>query len=138
MSEKLPHEDYITAVTAALTSAGLTPDSTEIESPAGERLYGVLIWEGGNRSLNQSEWPHGVLVSWTQLDGWEYVRPQAGSSNGWPMRLLREFHASPNSVVAAVRMLLRGPDGLPIGGTLWDGSLQLTRDVNAWCGYDDE
>lgn len=128
----LPHDSYIEAVLSALSAGGLAPDQYEIETPDGERLDAVLNWNPSDLYPNPSEWPHGVLVCWSQFEGWEYAANRADGSNDHPKPLLTEFLAAPEAIVEAVRMLLRHPDGLPLPGTEWTGKPNLQKALDAW------
>lgn len=133
----LPHDNYIDAVLAALTAADLAPDDAFTQAADGEQLEAVMTWDGANPRFDSEQWPHGVLVCWSQNDSWEYAARNADQSNQTPRELVHEWTPAPESVVDAVRVLLSGPDGLPIDGHAWDLKAELVTALRVW-DEDDE
>jgi hypothetical protein len=129
---RLPHERYIDAVFAALADSDLEPDGEFVETPDGERLDAVMTWNRDNSHLDSDQWPHGVLVSWSQFDGWEYAATNANGSNEVPSELVHEWIPAPESVVDAVRLLLRGSEGLPVHGRGWILKSELEIALREW------
>jgi hypothetical protein len=129
---QLPHDHYIDAVLDALSAAELGPDRYFTETSDGERLDAVLSWSRNNLHVNTAEWPHGVLICWSQLDFWEYAGIRADGYNDSPRELIREEIPSPDSVVEAVRVLLRTAARLPAPGTPWVLKADLACALDQW------
>lgn len=128
----LPHDQYIDTVNAALTAAGLGPSDGFTETPDGEQLDAVLNWRSDHPLVAPSELPHGMLICWSQYEGWEYAWGNEDGSNSTPRPLVREFIPSPDDIVTAVGTLLHGADDLPIDGTPWEGKDELSEALAAW------
>jgi hypothetical protein len=125
----LPHDPYVAAVDVALCAAGLGSDDGWTESPDGERLDAVLIW---NHGPGRDAWPGGVLISWSQFDGWQYAGRRPDGGNEQPQALVHDFFAAPEVIVEAVRALLSGGDGLPLSGVPWSGKTELQSALSEW------
>jgi hypothetical protein len=129
---RLPHERYIDAVPAALADTDLTPDHAFVETPDGERLDAVMTWDRDNVNIDPDQWPNGVLVCWSQVQGWEYAASNANGSNEIPSELVHEWIPAPDSVAEAVRVLLHGPEGLPVHGRGWVRKSELETALREW------
>ena len=91
-----------------------------------------MTWNRDNLRLDSEQWPHGVLVSWSQFDGWEYAALHANGSNEVPSELVHEWIPAPESVAGAVRILMRGPQGLPVHGHRWARKPELETALREW------
>ncbi|GAA2690568.1 MULTISPECIES: hypothetical protein [Actinosynnema] len=129
---ELPHYDYFDAVLDALHEAGLPPHNCFAESPDGTRLEAVFTWTAWTSGLNREELPHGVLIIWTQFDGWEYAPLRGNGYNEDPAELCREFIPSPASLVEVVRQLMQAPETMPGDGRPWAKAAELERALEEW------
>lgn len=148
MTNTLPHDPYITAVTEALTAASLEP--AEYWTSDGETkgtycyLNAVITLDpSGTYELDDEDvpagtpWRHGLLLSWEWHTGaeedwekgpfWEFAELKAdGSCQYPPVTLPVHGYASPAAVVeAAGKVIDREIKASPfaVGGLDWDGQI---------------
>ncbi|MBB1260407.1 hypothetical protein [Streptomyces alkaliterrae] len=125
-----PHDTYISAVSDALTEAGLTPADwwTEDTETRGTYCYlnAVITLDPSNtHDLDHDEiptdaaWPHGLLLLWEWHTGieaelgepergpiWQFAEVKADGSTEYPTPLPVYGYASPAAVVKVARMVI--------------------------------
>ncbi|MFJ2515575.1 hypothetical protein ACIPEL_36160 [Streptomyces griseoviridis] len=147
----LPHDDYITAVCTALTSADL--DVTDGRTDDGE-TRGTYCYLNSVIDLDPSRttdldpedipanasWPHGLLLIWEWHTGieadqgepergpvWLFAERKGDGSNEWPTALPVHGYADPAALVDAARKVISreiGPGSFHgDAGPRWDGGL---------------
>lgn len=147
----LPHDPYITAVTDALTSAGLAP--TEWWTDDGETrgmycyLNAVITLDPSGTHDDMPEeiptgtaWPHGLLLIWEWHTGveaelgepergpvWQFAELKADGSNEYPTGLPVHGYASPAAIVEAARKVIdhsiKPGHQFNFGAAKWDGGI---------------
>lgn len=118
----LPHDEYMTAVAAALAAYGVEPTQWWTSDESGS-LDAVFQWEEG--TAHPEHWPHGVHLTWDQESGWCLVE-SGGPRNVDRLSPDSRTYGEPLQVAAdAHARLTRGPDGRTPGpicmtGNRWD------------------
>lgn len=113
-SNALPHNDYITTVTDALTAAGLEP-ADWWTSDAETR--GVACFLDAVITLEPPGWQPGLLLMWEWHTGredggpergpqWTFARLNVDGSNQYPTDLPVYGFAAPAAVADAARMVI--------------------------------
>ncbi|WP_318202925.1 hypothetical protein [Streptomyces sp. SCL15-4] len=147
MTHDLPHDPYITAVTTALTAAGLEPNDhwtsdADLDRYRDDDLAGiaamltaVLEWDGDHPAIGDGVAPYGVVLVWEHpVESWMWAR------RGRDGRLERDPEvlpklgrwSDPAAVVAVVRALLAG-EPVPEGyAPYWHEADSVRRAVDAW------
>lgn len=145
-----PHTPYITAVTDALTAAGLPPaDSrTDDSDTRGSHCYlnaVITLDPNGTHDLDHDDippgtaWPHGLLLIWEWHTGieaddgepdrgpaWQFAELKNDGSNQYPTTLPVYGYASPAAVVDAARRVIAREVRASVDGGWphgWDGAL---------------
>lgn len=150
MTDTLPHDPYITAVTDALTAAGLEPDdwwTSDAETDPYETgpdagcttmLSAVLSWDGHHQAVGDDGPPHGLLLIWEHpAEQWQVAERRAEGGNEEPEFLpTLGLYSHPDAVVAMVRGLLSG-EGRPEGhAPYWHPADAVRTAVAAWASDD--
>lgn len=150
MTAVLPHDPYISAVTEALTSAGVEPADYWTSDAETRGVYCYLnavitLDPSGTHDLDRDDipagvtWPHGLLLIWEwhtglEEDGepergpvWQFAELKGDGSNEYPTGLPVHGYAAPGAVVEAARLVIDGrikPGHFHNGGQAgWDGGL---------------
>ncbi|MEU8717515.1 hypothetical protein [Streptomyces sp. NPDC048663] len=145
----LPHDNYIEAVVAALTGAGLAPTDhswTDDGETRGTYCYlnAVIPLDPSGTAGEFDEdvpagtsWPHGLLLIWEWHTGiedgepdrgpvWLFAEGNADGSNWVPTVLPVYGYASPGAVVDAARKVIAReirPTSFDGGWSTWGGEL---------------
>ncbi|MDJ0460630.1 hypothetical protein [Streptomyces sp. H27-C3] len=146
----LPHDPYTTAITNALTAAGLAPAEAWTSDGDTRGTYCYLnsvltldpsgtLADDSDDAPTDSAWPHGLLLLWewhtgAEEDGdpergpvWLFAELKADSSNEYPTSLPVHGYASPAAVVDAARKVVARQIGAGhfhnFGSPQWDGGL---------------
>lgn len=148
----LPHDPYITAVTAALTAASMEPtDHTWTDDGESRGTYcylnAVITLDPSGTITSDAEeipadaaWPHGLLLIWEWHTGaesdqgepergpqWLFAELKSDGSNEYPTSLPVYGYASPAAVVEATRKVISCEIGAGhfhnFGQARWDGGL---------------
>jgi len=127
----LPHDDYADAVVHALTAIGVTPDQWWTETPDGQQLDAVIMFdEKTSDAMDAEAWPAGSFLGWDQHAGWALVEG-AYARNVNPLEL--DAYAAPTAVAQRTRdrLLTPGEPDKPVAEA-WDGAAALEEAVKAW------
>ena len=125
----LPHDSYMAAVADALTAWGVTPSQWWTETPDGEQLDAVFLWDDGTPS--PEHWPYGVYLGWDQHAGWQLIEA-GGPRNVDRLSPDSRTYCDPRQVAADVRARLsHGLDGWAPGPITIDGPRWDTRATQA-------
>ena len=152
MNRTLPHDPYITAVTDALTAAGLDLTDhcwTDDCETRGTYCYlnavitldpsGTLASDDED-AQDDADWPHGLLLIWEWHTGieadqgepdkgpvWQFAELNGDGSNEYPTGLPVYGYASPAAVVEAARKVIAREIGAGsfygYGAPKWDGGI---------------
>jgi hypothetical protein len=148
-TNELPHDPYIAAVLAALTAAGLEPDSSWTSGaetdPWGDgcqmMLNAILVWEGGHQALNGNQLPDGITLIWEHpAQQWQWgERGPHGVLKQLPEFLpTLGLYSDPAAVVNVVRALL-ADQPVPEGhAPYWHLADPVKTAVEAWAATDTE
>lgn len=129
MSEPLPHDDYTAAVVEALKAIGVTPDQWWTETPDGQQLDAVIMFdEKTSDAMDAEQWPAGAFLGWDQRAGWALVEG-AFARSLTPLDL--DTYANPAAVAQRARDRLLGEPDKPVVEA-WDGAVALQDAVEAW------
>ncbi|GGR70878.1 MULTISPECIES: hypothetical protein [Streptomyces] len=147
MSHELPHDPYITAVTDALTAAGLEPtecwtEDNELDRYRDDDLAGVAVmltavleWDGGHPAVDTGVAPYGVVLLWEHpAERWQWARRERDGRLEREPEILPTLgrYTDPAAVVTVVRALLAG-ESLPQGhAPYWHQADSVRRAVDAW------
>lgn len=144
MTDQLPHDPYITAVTEALTAAGLPPAdqfTDDCDTSGSHRYLRAVI----TLHPDEEHWPHGLVLIWEWHTGIEagFGEPERGPS--WALAVLADRHGqirerqaftvlgypTPRYVVESVRALAaRRNQNMP--AERWDQAHALDAACEAW------
>ena len=123
---RLPHDDYIDTVHAALAGLGIEPDRYWTETPDGRQLDAVLTFDT-NPAIS-AEWPGGVFLGWDQRAGWSLIDT---STNRTLFPLGLGAYAGPQAVAVRAKTILFSAGSTPVDET-WAGAAALEEAVKAW------
>ena len=144
MTRTLPHDPYITAVTEALTAAGLEPTDafTDDSDTSGSHCYlrAVITLDP-----DAARWPNGLILIWEWHTGaeaadgepergpsWEWARLVDGHGQcGERQALTARGYASPAYVVESVRALAERR-GQSVPADSWERHAELDTACEAW------
>lgn len=137
----LPHDDYIEAVTEALTAAGITTADIRTDDCETRGTYcylNAVIELDLFHTSHAGAWPHGLILVWEWHTGVEDGEPERGpqwlfaelkddGSNAYPSSLPAYGYASPAAIVEATRKVISreikpNPYSM-FGEVLWDGGV---------------
>lgn len=116
----LPHDPYMAAVADALAAWDIKPTKWWTETPDGEQLDAVFMWDDGTPS--PEHWPHGVYLGWDQHAGWQLIEA-GGPRNVDSLSPDSRTYCDPRQVAADVRAQLthgRTPGPITLDGDWWD------------------
>ncbi|MEU3255932.1 hypothetical protein [Streptomyces sp. NPDC006997] len=145
--QPLPHDPYITAVTDALTAAGLDPtehwtDSGELDRYRDDDLAGlatmltaVLVWEDDHPALTTEAHRHGIALLWEHpVDGWLWAPHKRNGHLDHAPKFLPglDRYADPAAVVDSVRALLTGHPVPTQQAPAWHQADTTQAAVDAW------
>ena len=115
------HDQYMTAVMAALEEHGRMPERPEWGRISdGEHLDAVLHY--GPRNTAE----HGLIVFWDERTGWQYAAKEADGSTDNPDDLPIAYLAAPGDVSRAISAALADRlDNHPPNDERWEHADQL-------------
>ncbi|MFD3310085.1 hypothetical protein [Streptomyces sp. NPDC058694] len=143
----LPHDPYITAVTEALTAAGLEPteawtSDSELDRYRDDDLYGlatmldaVLEWDDEHPALDTNGHRYGIGLVWDHpAEQWQWAARKDNGHFIQDPEFLPSLPrwADPAVVVIVVRELLAGRPAPTAEGPLWTGHEEAQAAVDAW------
>lgn len=140
----LPHDPYITAVTDALTTAGLEPTTAETSDAEPNRydtsglttqLDALLVWDGDHPAVNTEAHEDGIALIWEHpAEQWQWApRKPHGELEREP-----EFlpglgrYADPTAVAATVWALIVGNQPPEGHAPYWHPADAVRTAVAAW------
>ncbi|MGW7597303.1 hypothetical protein [Streptomyces antimycoticus] len=145
----LPHDQYITAVTDALTAAGLEPAEGWTSDAETRGIYcylnAVITLDPDTSGIDPQRWPHGLILIWEWHTGIEAAdgEPERGPSWEWAQlvdshgqcgerdALTAVGYASPTYVVESVRALLEHRNQ-STPAEQWARAEELDATCDAW------
>lgn len=145
----LPHDPYITAVTDALTDAGLEPADgwTSDAETRGVYCYlnAVITLDHDTSGIDPQRWPHGLILIWEWHTGTEAADGEPDRGPSWEWARLVDSHgqcgerealtavgyASPTYVVESVRALIEHRNQ-STPAELWQRAKELDAACEAW------
>src|SRR6185437_10734679 len=126
MSERLPHEDYVTEVCERLGTFGIAVADGITTTPDGEILEAAISFE--QSAYDADAWPDGVHLGWDQREGWALCS-EGSNRSLHPLDL--DAYANPLAVADRARArLLDFPD--TVVHEHWDGAVALQDAVERW------
>jgi len=106
MTEQLPHDPYITAITAALATHDITPATCWTNTNDGQLIAVFRDWPAG--IVDQDTWPDDVYLTWDQHAGWQLI-DLGDSRTTFPLDPAGvTTYSSPRQVACSVDNALRG------------------------------
>ncbi|MFD4264051.1 hypothetical protein ACFWR9_42215 [Streptomyces sp. NPDC058534] len=149
MTTQLPHDDYIEAVTAALTAAGLRPAEHWTSDGETKGMYChlnavITLDPSGTYDVDDEDvptgtaWRHGLILSWEWHTGaeegwekgpfWEFAALKEHDVCQYPPVQLPVYgYASPAAIVEAGRKVIshevKPNHSSSSGAVLWDGGI---------------
>jgi hypothetical protein len=140
--DQLPHDPYIAAVIAALTTAGLEPDdawTSDAETdPYGDgtemMLSAVLRWNGDHTAIADAALPDGMLLLWEHsAEQWQWAEVRPDGSNELPDWLPHlPIWSDPAAVVTTLQALLAGLPAPETDAVEWPRADESRAAVAAW------
>jgi hypothetical protein len=136
VSERLPHDDYMTAVANYLATYGITvTDGGTSEND--DLLDGWITVDPV--SVSADAWPHGVYLGWDQAHGWLLIEQGVGRNVDSLDPTAVRTYSSPQQVACSAANALRGR--LATGPITNDGTWSwdprpLQEAVRAWASLE--
>lgn len=119
----MPHDDYIDAVGHHLTDLGHNPAQWWTESPDGEQLDGVIVFDD---TANPNLWTGKVWLGWDQRDGWALCDD---TRTLFPLDL--GTYAAPEAVAVRAADRLAGRLDTDVDEA-WDGAEAFAEAIRVW------